>query len=230
MAKKLKAKHLFDLTFVSDAQLSPDGRRVAVVQTTISRPDDKEKPPAYRSHLFLYDAAGGDGVQLTHSGEANSQPRFSPDGTQLAFTAKRGEEEKAQLYLLPLSGGEARALTQFGAGVGEFTWHPSGRKLAFTSRGDFEDEGAKRGAGRTIDRLFYKADGVGFRPEEPAQIYLHDLETVTTDRLPKLRSSPESLAFSPDGELLYFVAAKDGSAQRSLSQASSASSSFAATK
>ncbi len=219
MAKKLKAKHLFDLTFVSDAQLSPDGKQVAAVQTTVQQPDDKEKPPEYRSHIFLYGALYGaadevkeGGVQLTHSGESNTRPRFSPDGTQLAFVAKRGEG-KPQLYLLPLEGGEARPLTDLKAGVGEFVWQPSGQKIAFTSRGDFEDEAAKKGRGRTIDRLFYKVDGAGFKPDEPAQVYLHDLENDTTDKLTKLKSSPGNLAFSPDGETLYFVAAKNVAAE-----------------
>ena len=227
---KLKAKHLFDLTFVSDAHLSPDGKQVVAVQTTVVQSDDPpegEKPPAYRSHLFRYDTALSDtasdtasdtvapdgGVQLTRSGEANTQPRFSPDGLQLAFVSQRGEGAKAQLYLLPLGGGEARALTDLKGGVGEFTWHPSGRALAFTSRGDADDGAAQRGEARTIDRLFYKGDGLGFRPTEPEQIYLLDLETTTAERLTKLACSPESLAFSPDGERLYFVAAPDPEAE-----------------
>ena len=140
---KLKAKHLFDLTFVSDAHLSPDGKQVVAVQTTVVQSDDPpegEKPPAYRSHLFRYDTALSDtasdtvapdgGVQLTRSGEANTQPRFSPNGLQLAFVSQRGDGAKAQLYLLPLGGGEARALTDLKGGVGEFAWHPSGRALA----------------------------------------------------------------------------------------------------
>ena len=213
---KLKAKHLFDLTFVSDAQLSPDGRQVAAVQTTVYEPSDKEKPPEYRSHIFLYDVqapAGGEGVQLTHGGESNTQPRFSPDGSRLAFVSKRGEESLPQLYLLSLSGGEGKPLTNFKAGVGEIVWSPSGEQLAFTSRGDFEDDVGKKGEGRTIDRLFYKGDGVGFRADEPEQVYLHNLETGTTDKLTKLRSSPGALTFSPDGALLYFVGAKDNDAE-----------------
>ena len=215
--KKLKAKHLFELTFVSDAQLSPDGKQVAAVQTTVQQPgdqpDDKEKPPEYRSHIFLYSTVGDENVQLTYSGEANIRPRFSPDGTQLAFISKRGEASEPQLYLLALSGGEAKSLTKFRAGVGEFVWHPSGDKIAFVSRGDFEDEVGKKGKGRVIDRLFYKGDGQGFRPDEPAQVYLHDLEADTTDRLTKLRSSPDALTFSPDGEQLYFVAARNNDAE-----------------
>ncbi len=217
---KLKAKHLLDLVFVSDAQLSPDAKQVVAVQTTIQQPDDqksddRDKPPEYQSQLFLY-GVGDEPRQLTYSG-SNTQPRFSPDGSQLAFVSQRpgktGDEEKPQLCLLPLSSGEAQTLTDFKAGVGEIVWHPSGDKIALVSRGDFEDEAGKRGEARVIDRVFYKGDGIGFRSTEPAQIYLYDLETQKTEKLTKLKSSPDSLAFSPDGELLYFVAAKDSDAE-----------------
>ena len=105
MAKKLKAKHLFDLTFVSDARLGPDGKQVAVVQTTIHEPAEDDAPPEYRSHIFLYSVAGGEGVQLTREGSANQNPRFSPDGSSLAFVSRRGEGSRPQLYLLPFGGG-----------------------------------------------------------------------------------------------------------------------------
>lgn len=212
MAKKLKAKHLYDLTFISDAQLSPDGKQVAVVQTTVHEPEG-DAPPEYRSHIFLYAASGGEGVQLTREGRANQNPRFSPDGSALAFTTRRGEEEQPQLYLLPLGGGEARALTSFKTGVSEFVWHPSSTKLALVSRGDAEDTVGKRGEGRLIDRLFYKGDGVGFRPSEPAQLYLHDLATGESERLTKLQAGPSAPAFSPDGTRLYFTAARDEGAE-----------------
>ena len=207
---KLKAKHLLDLVFVSDAQLSPDAKQVVAVQTTIYQPDDKDKPPEYRSQLFFY-GVGDEPRQLTYTG-SNTQPRFSPDGSRLAFVSQR-DDKKPQLCVLPLNGGEAQTLTDLKAGVGEIVWHPSGEKLALVSRGDFEDEAAKRGEARVIDRVFYKGDGIGFRLQEPAQIYLYDLETHKTDKLTKLKSSPDSLTFSPDGDLLYFVAAKDPDAE-----------------
>ena len=213
---KLKAKHLFELVFVSNAQLSPDAKQVVAVETTIYQPDDqksdnRDKPPEYLSQLFFY-GVGDAPRQLTYSG-SNTQPRFSPDGTRLAFVSKRGDDAKPQLCVLPLNGGEAQTLTELKAGVSEIVWHPSGDKLAFSSRGDFEDEAAKRGEARVIDRVFYKGDGVGFRPREPAQIHLLDLETHKAEKLTKLKSSPDSLSFSPDGELLYFTAAKDSEAE-----------------
>ncbi len=207
---KLKAKHLLELTFVSDAQLSPDAQQVVAVETTIDQPN-KDKPPEYRSQLFLY-GARNEPRRLTYNAR-NTQPRFSPDGTRLAFVSTRADGAKPQLCVLPLNGGEAQTLTEFKAGVDEIVWHPSGEKVAFSSRGDVEDEAVKRGDPRVIDRVFYKGDGVGFQPTEPAQVYLYDLKTQKAEKLTKLKSSPGSLTFSPDGSLLYFVGAKDADAE-----------------
>ena len=213
MAKKLKADSLFELTFISDPQLSPDGKRAAAVQSVIEQPEDKGKPPRYVSHLFLYDTSTGEGVdnavQLTHSGDMNTQPRFSPDGSQLAFLSKRGEDEKPQLYLIPLTGGEAQRLTGFKAGVSEFVWLPGGdalENIALVSRGDYEEV---KDQPRTVEQLTYRFDGAGFLPSEPAQIYLYNFEKNKSKKLSKLKSDPNSLTVSPDGEALYFSGAKN---------------------
>ena len=205
---KLKAESLFDLTFISDPQLSPDGKRAAAVHTVIESADEEDKPPRYVSHLFLYDTGTGEAVQVTHSGDTNTRPRFSPDASQLAFLSKRGGDEKAQLYTMPLTGGEARRLTDFKAGVSEFVWHPNG-DIALVSRGDYEDARQKRGLPLTVKQMTYKFDGVGFLPSEPAQIYLYRFGKDKAKKLSKLKSNPRSLAFSPDGETLYFSGAKN---------------------
>ncbi len=205
---KLKADSLFELTFLSDAHLSPDGSRVAAVQTVIER-GEEDKPPRYVSHIFLYDVGAGDAMQLTRTGDANTQPRFSPDGSKLAFLSKRGDDEAAQLYVMPLSGGEAARLTDFGAGVSEFIWHPSGASVGLVSRGNWRDERKEKGQPLVVEQLTYKRDGVGFLSAEPAQIYLYTFGKRKSKKLSKLKSSPSDLAFSPDGETLLFSGAKN---------------------
>ncbi len=216
MAKKLKPDALFELTFVSDPVLSLDGALAAAVHTVIETPEEAAeggssppKPPAYRSEIHLYDLTEGGSRPFVRTGKSNTHPRFSPDGAHLAFLSKREEESKPQLYLIPLAGGEAERLTDYKAGVSAFAWHPAGDRLALVSRGDWEDEAAKEGRGRVIERMFYKNDGVGFRPGEPAQIYLFDLDKRKAKRLSKLKSDPSGLVFSPDGDALYFSGAKN---------------------
>ena len=202
---KLKPKHLFELAFVSDPALSPDGTRAAAVHTKIVQPDE-DKPPRYMSNIYLYDLETGQKTQFTRSEFSDTHPRFSPDGERLAFLSKREEEGKAQLYIMNVTGGEAEQLTDFKSGVSSFVWHPKGQSLAFVSRGDWVDTVAKNKTARTIERLHYKMNGVGFRPLEPAQVYLYNLKKGETDKLTYLKSDPSGLAFSRDGKTLYFVA------------------------
>ena len=207
MAKKIKAESLLELTFISDPQLSPDGSRAAAVQTVIEQSEDR--PPHYVSHLFLYDTATGEAVQLTQTGDANTHPRFSPNGSKLAFLSERGEDERAQLYVMSLSGGEAEQLTNFKAGVSEFAWHRSGANIGLVSRGEWQDEIEEKGQPLVVEQLTYKRNGVGFLSTEPAQIYLYTFDKDKSKKLSKLKSSPSSLTFSPDGKTLYFSASKN---------------------
>ncbi len=211
MAKKLKAESLLELEFISDPQLSPDGKRIAAVHTAITSPEDspenKEKAPGYRSRIYLYDQKG-EALAFTQGHKTDSSPRFSPDGKFLAFLSQR-EDDKTQLFVMPLAGGEAKKLTDFKSGVSEFCWHPESQSLAFVSRGDWQDEAGEKGQGRIIERMFYKINGTGFKPSEVAQIYLFDLNKNKSKKLSKLKSDPSELVFSPDGTVLYFSAAKN---------------------
>ncbi len=212
MPKKLSPTALYDLRFVSDPQLSPDGRTVAAVVTRIEREGEDDKPPRYQSRIHRF-TLGGDERPLTSETSSATAPRFSPDGKHLAFLAKREGDEAKQLYVLPLDGGEARRLTSFKAGVNEFVWHPDSARLALATRGDWEDEAAKRGRGRTIEHLAYKRDGNGFLPEVPAQLHVLEHASGKTTQLGKLEADPSGLVFSPDGKTLYFSAPKDREAQ-----------------
>ncbi|MBS3967740.1 MAG: S9 family peptidase [Truepera sp.] len=206
---KLRPDSLLELTFLSDPQLSPDGRSLVAVSTIIE-PGKGEgssyQPPRYHSRLVLYQTDGS-GHQVFTQGTSDSKPRFSPDGSKLAFLAKRSDDKQPQLYLMSLSGGEAERLTQLKSGVSSFVWHPDSQQLAFISRGDWEDRAAQEERARVIERMHYKSDGRGFRPSEIAQVYLISLGDKAPRRLSSFAANPSELAFHPDGQSLYVCAA-----------------------
>ncbi len=244
MARLPVAEDLLDLGFVSDPQLSPDGLRAACVVTRIVKgeaPAEKGKadgrgktgksagaaytPPRYQSRIHLFELAEtrskrhrpSEGTVFTRSEYTDSHPRFSPDGSKLAFLSVRKEGEKPQLHVMPLAGGEAVRITDLKAGVGEFAWHPGSGRLAFVSRGDYVDENAERGLPQRIRRRYFRADGGGQRPEVPAQVYLVNAGGGAPVKLTDFEYTPGDLAFSPSGDELYLLVAGNEEADSNFS-------------
>src|SRR5436190_22103869 len=101
--RAIEPKDLYRLRLISDAQIAPDGSRVAFVLKQM----DEEKND-YRSNIYVAERDGT--VSQFTSGGKDSAPRWSPDGKYLAFLS--GRTDKAQLHLLSTRGGEARAITE----------------------------------------------------------------------------------------------------------------------
>jgi dipeptidyl aminopeptidase/acylaminoacyl peptidase len=140
-----------DVPRISDPQLSPDGRAVAYVWSTTDWKANRRV-----THIWRADASGSAApVQLTHGpGEGETSPRWSPNGKQLAFLARRpraegdresdAPESRAQIFLIDLAGGEARPLTKHPTSVGEISWAPDGSAIYFIADDEKSEEEKKR--------------------------------------------------------------------------------------
>ena len=217
-------RDLFDLKFVGDPQLSPDGTQVAFVVTTIDADADE-----YRSRIWLVPADGSVPPRPLTSGEkADTAPRWSPDGTRIAFLSTRGG--KPQLYVLAIDGGEARKVTDQPEGAGEAAWSPDGARLAFAAavKAKAEEENGDADKKKAddakeplrIERLKYKFDGRGYIHGKPSLEKWRHLFVVALPADPdaplaeatQLTSGDwddDGLAWSPDGSTLAFTSYRE---------------------
>ena len=122
--------------FLGDPHISPDGKVVAYVLTTIDQKKNKRE-----SSVWVVPADGSSAPRrLSAEGFSSNSPRWSPDGKTLAILSARaseasaGETPKSQIYLLSIAGGgEAIALTKLRNGVGSYQWSPEGSRIAAVS-------------------------------------------------------------------------------------------------
>ena len=84
--------------------------------------------------LWLGSLAQGTAARITTHEGRETQPRFSPDGTQIAFTGSY--DGGRDVYVMPVAGGAPKRLTYDPTGAEMVGWTPDGKKILFRSRRD----------------------------------------------------------------------------------------------
>ena len=198
---------LYELGWASDPRVSPDGRTVAFVAHVIDREANE-----YRAAIWLVAADGSSPARrLTAGARQDVTPRWSPDGTQLAFTSNRDGDAK-QLYVIPVGGGEPRRLTDLKEDVTEPVWSRDGGGIAFTARvrdAAYEEEDDKLRRPRRFTRLQYKLDDVGWIGDRRRQIFVVPADgSAAPTQLTSGDYEAKEPAWSPDGRHLAFSSAR----------------------
>jgi tricorn protease len=85
----------------------------------------------YGGNIWVALKSGGTATRLSAPRGSEQFPRFSPDGTQIAFTANY--DGNVDIYLMPVGGGEPRRITHHGGSERLLGWYPDGHSLLFAS-------------------------------------------------------------------------------------------------
>lgn len=94
----------------------------------------------YANDLWIVPSEGREARRLTNGVGHESDPHFSPDGTQIAFTAEY--EGNLDVYVVPAAGGTPRRLTYHPGVDTAVGWTPDGKSILFNSRREsFADSG-----------------------------------------------------------------------------------------
>ena len=218
---------LFSFVWISDPQMAPDGSRVAFVRVAVNRQKDQ-----YETSIWIAaTGAGAAAPQPFTSGPRDSHPRWSPDGTRLAFVRAaetEGRVQPPQIYVMTMTGGEPRAVTDIPKGAGAPAWAPDSKAIAFSSSARPDElagadkaaakpsngEGAKRQTDvRVITDAAYRSNGISgagyVDADRPSQIWVTTLVESNSIVAPLQVTSGKFGAanhqWSPDGNDIYFV-------------------------
>lgn len=101
---RLEPMDVFRVQVASDPQISPDGRRIVYSRQSADVSSDRRV-----SNLWIVNFDGSEHRPLATGTYGDSSPRWSPDGTRLAFISDR--DGKSQLYVRWMDSGQTAKLT-----------------------------------------------------------------------------------------------------------------------
>ena len=207
-----KSEDIFNLEYVSEVQVSPNGKYIAYVRRSNDVMSDSS-----RANVWLASVDGKSHRPLLSSKKNYYSIRWSPDGSRLAYLSN--EEGKPQLYVRWMDTGQTALVTNVTSSPSNITWSPDGKYIAFTMSVDAKEkpldvkmpkkpEGAKWSPKfQYITKARYQADGKGVLDPAYTHIFIVPSDGGTARQLTSGNYHHNGrLSFAPNGEKIYFSA------------------------
>ena len=207
-----KSEDIFNLEYVSEVQVSPNGKYVAYVRRSNDIMSDSS-----RANVWLASVDGKSHRPLLSSKKSYYSIRWSPDGSRLAYLSN--EEGKPQLYVRWMDTGQTALVTNVTSNPSNITWSPDGKHIAFTMSVDAKEkpldikmpkkpDGAKWSPSfQYITKARYQADGRGILEPAYTHIFIVPADGGTARQLTSGNYHHHGrLSFSPDSDKIYVSA------------------------
>lgn len=204
-------RDLFGLRTASDPQVRPDGGAIAYVRTTYDIMTD-----AGRRSIWLVDPATGAQSPLVAEDSSSMTPRWSPDGSRLAYVVA-APGGPPQLYVRWMASGRSARVATLEQAPNDIAWSPDGRTLAFTML--VLDDGASLGSPlrkpegakwaeplKVIDQVIYRADGQGYLKPGHRHVFAVSADGGSPRQLTFGKfDNAGPISFTPDGRAVLFA-------------------------
>jgi len=207
---------------VGNPEFSPDGKWLAF-QSDFEGDENHD--------IFVVPTKGGPARRLTDDPMDDASPRWSPDGTRIAFVSNRSGDRE-NVFVVDARGGEARQLTFEEDIVSDIAWRPDGQAIAFVvGTGNRDWIGQVDLAGRSESLVAFPDAEAGFTADygsaEPwspdgkalafvssvrdrQDIGVLDLATGEVAWIVQGRHDASRPVWSPDGARVAFLENRDG--------------------
>lgn len=207
----LELLDIYNMEFISDPQISPDGSQILYVRNYKDVMTDKNL-----SNIWIINYDGTGNRPITTGNQNDFYPRWSHNGNKIVFKSNM-EDERMKLYLMWMDTKDIAPLTNTPQAPSQVSWSNDDRYLAFTMFVPKKDEsiikmpskpeGAKWNTPPTyIDKLNYRGDGQGYIKGGNSQLFTLSVDGGTPKQLTNTNFDHGAPVWSKDDKKLYFSA------------------------